>query len=116
MSVEQSHQSASAEILEIGTSRTREEYVIELAGELDLSGVARVGEVFAAALDTDAREIVLDLRDLQFLDSTGVYAILKAERLASARDRSFVIVRGPRQVQRIFEISGIVDLLSFSDG
>jgi len=106
----------SLEILAIGTSRDRDEYVIELAGELDLSGVARVSEAFADAFDTDARVIVLDLRDLEFLDSTGVHTILKAERSASEQNRSLVIVRGPRQVQQIFEISGILEMLTFSDG
>ncbi|MDQ6776047.1 MAG: STAS domain-containing protein [Actinomycetota bacterium] len=116
MSLEHSHAGESAEILAIGMSRSRDEFIIELAGELDLSGVTRVSEAFAAALDSDAPTIVLDLRDLEFLDSTGVHAILKAERSAREENRSFVVVRGPRQVQRIFEISGIVDRLAFSDG
>jgi anti-sigma B factor antagonist len=107
---------ASHEILAISTSRNHDEYVILVTGELDLSGVSRMSEAFLEALDSDSSSIVLDLRGLEFLDSTGLHTILKAERAASEQDRGFVIVRGPRQVQRIFEISGIVDLLSFSDG
>lgn len=104
------------ETLSIATRRDRDEYVIELGGEFDLSGVARVSEVFASALNSSATGIVLDLRELEFLDSTGVHAILKAERSAGDRNRSFVIVRGSRQVQRIFEISGVADRLAFVDG
>lgn len=116
MSVEYSETGASPDILAIGTSRDRDQYIIELAGELDLSGEAQVSEVFAGAFDSDARAIVLDLRSLEFLDSTGVHTILKAERRAAEENRSFVILRGPRQVQRIFEISGIAERLAFSDG
>jgi anti-sigma B factor antagonist len=116
MSLEPFQEGVSPEILAIGTRRDRDEYIIELAGELDLCGVRRVSEVVASALDTDARGIVLDLRDLEFLDSTGVYTILKAQGLASAEQRSFSIIRGPRQVQRIFEISGVAGRLAFSDG
>lgn len=116
MSLEHDHEVESHEILAIGTSRRRDEYVIELAGELDLSGVGRVSEAFAVALDSGAQAIVLDLREVEFLDSTGVHTILKAERSASEAGRDFVVVRGPRQVQRIFEISGIADRLAFSDG
>ena len=116
MSLQHCHEGASPEILAVGTSRNRDEYVIELAGEFDLSGVARVSEAFASAFDSEARAIVLDLRALEFLDSTGVHTILKAERSASEQNRSLVIVRGPRQVQRIFEISGILEMLTFSDG
>lgn len=116
MNLEPDHQGASPDILAIAARRQRDEYVIKVYGELDLSGVTRMSEAFAAALDSDARAIVLDLRELEFLDSTGVHAILMAERSAKERDRGFVIVRGPRQVQRIFEISGIAERLVFSDG
>lgn len=116
MSVECSETGASPEILAIGTRRDRDQYIIELAGELDLSGVTRVAEIFAGALESEARSIVLDLRNLEFLDSTGVHAILMAQRQATKENRGFVIVRGQRQVQRIFEISGIAERLAFSDG
>jgi anti-sigma B factor antagonist len=116
MTFEHSYEGASPEILAISTSRVRDEYVIGLAGELDLSGVARAADAFAAALESDAGSIVVDLRDLEFLDSTGVHTILKAGRQAAEQGTGFVIVRGPRQVQRIFEISGIADRLTFSDG
>ncbi|MDQ6805258.1 MAG: STAS domain-containing protein [Actinomycetota bacterium] len=118
MSLQQEHRhdGVSPEILAIGTSSDRDEYVIELAGELDLSGITRVSEAFASALETNARAIVLDLSGLEFLDSTGVHAILKADRLASEQERRLVIVRGPRQVQRIFEISGVAERLAFGDG
>jgi anti-sigma B factor antagonist len=116
MSLECSETGTSVDILAIGTSLGRDEYVIELTGELDLLGVTRVSEAFARALEADVRSIILDLRNLEFLDSTGVHAILKAERQASKHTKEFVIVRGPRQVQRIFEITGIADRLAFSDG
>jgi anti-anti-sigma factor len=116
MSVDQCHDGAGSEILAIRTSRTRDECIIELAGELDLSEVTRFSTVFASVLETDAQALVLDLRELEFLDSTGVHTILAAERLAKEHGKSFVIIRGPRQVQRIFEITGIVGKLAFSDG
>jgi anti-sigma B factor antagonist len=116
MSVERCYEGESPEILAIGAYRDRDEYIIELAGELDLSAVTRVSEAFASALDSGAEAIVLDLRELEFVDSTGVHAILTAARLAGEQGRRFVLVRGPRQVQRIFEISGIADRLAFSDG
>lgn len=115
MSLEHPELGVSPDILTIGTSRDRDEYVIELTGELDLSGVTRASEAFGEAFESGARSIVLDLRDLDFLDSTGVHTILKAEHRAREEGRSFVLVRGPRQVQRIFEITGMAGRLVFSD-
>jgi anti-anti-sigma factor len=116
MTLEHPQEGESLEILAIGTRHDRDEFIIELGGEFDLSGVTAVSEAFAAAFDSDARAIVLDLRALEFLDSTGVHAVLKAARRATEQNRSFVVIRGPRQVQRIFEISGIAEMLAFSDG
>jgi len=102
------------ETLSIGTSREGD-YVINLTGELDLAGVSDFAAAVAGALDTDAQTIVLDLSKLEFLDSTGVHAVIQADRLASGQDRGFLILRGPLQVQRIFEIAGLSDRLAFSD-
>jgi anti-sigma B factor antagonist len=116
MTFEHSYEGASGETLAISTSQVRDEYVVGLAGELDLCGVKRVSDAFAAARASGVKSIVLDLRDLEFLDSTGLHTILKAEREAAEQGMGFLVVRGPRQVQRIFEITGIADRLTFSDG
>lgn len=88
MTVER-YPSATPDGIAIGLNRDRDDFVIKLAGELDLCGVTLV---------------------------CPRHPPLRAERLASSHDRGFVIVRGPEQVQRIFEIAGIADSLAFTDG
>jgi anti-anti-sigma factor len=61
---------------------------------------------------TEARFIVLDLRELEFIDSSGVKIIVMAHRREAG---SLIVVKGPRPIQRVFELCDLVRQLSFVD-
>jgi anti-sigma B factor antagonist len=90
--------------------------LIALAGELDLSGAPGLDrEIEQLAGNPDVRRVVLDLRGLDFLDSSGLRVVALAERRLSAGGRSLVLVRGNENVQRVFEITRMVERLDFVD-
>ena len=90
--------------------------VIRPTGEVDLATAraleARLQE--ALALQTD--EIVLDLRGVDFLGSTGLRVLVGFAESATEGGRRFAIVRGPRAVQRVIELTGVEELLPLVDG
>jgi len=59
---------------------------------------------------------VIDLRGVEFLDSTGLHALLTARAQAQQDDWEQTIIPGPRTVQRIFEITCTIDRLPFAAG
>ena len=61
------------------------------------------------------REVYLDLRGLEFMDSSGLRLVALAERRMGASDRRLVLVRGPEAVQRVFAITRMEDHLTFVD-
>src|SRR4051812_4384073 len=74
-------------------------------GELDL---ASVGDFDAAMEQAEAGSpptLVLDLSDLEFLDSSGLRAIVLADERARKRGGRLAIVPGPDTVHRVFEIT-----------
>lgn len=80
--------------------------VIRLAGELDLV----VAELVAQRLEhavTTAHLVVLDLRGLSFIDSSGLSALTRAG--AHARDSGcrLVLVRGSVQVDQLLRVTGL---------
>jgi anti-sigma B factor antagonist len=90
--------------------------LIALAGELDLSGAPDLDrEIEQLAGNPDVRRVVLDLRGLDFLDSSGLRVVALAERRLSTGGRSLVLVRGNENVQRVFEITRMVERLNFVD-
>jgi anti-sigma B factor antagonist len=86
--------------------------VVSLAGEIDLTSVQRLERQLAAAQAGDAHNVVVDLTGVQFIDSTGLRALLSAKRRANDAGRELLLRNPQAQVQRLFEIAGMVELLS----
>jgi anti-sigma B factor antagonist len=90
--------------------------VIALAGELDLSGAPALDEEIARLVaEEDVRRVVLDLRGLRFLDSSGLRVVALAARRLEAAGRALTLVRGSETVQRVFEITRMGERLDFVD-
>ncbi|MBW3609180.1 MAG: STAS domain-containing protein [Actinobacteria bacterium] len=99
--------------LGVRSERADEAHIIELVGELDLDGAPRLDEALREAEASDATSIVVDLGGLDFIDSTGLrLLVMAAERSAHGR---FSLLRGPKQVHRVFEMTDLVDRLPFAD-
>src|SRR3954462_7260182 len=65
-------------MLEMETIRGGDDLCLRLSGELDLAFVGRVDEAIRVAEKGTGRAIVVDLTDLQFMDSAGLNMLLKA--------------------------------------
>jgi len=99
--------------LAVRSEREGDAQIIELIGELDLDGAPRLEEALREAEAGDATSIVVDLGSLEFIDSTGLrLLVIAAERSTEGR---FSLLRGPKQVHRVFEITDLVERLPFAD-
>lgn len=84
---------------------------LRLSGELDLSTIEQLERAVASSVDGRPELVVLDLRKLVFLDSTGLRLMLQLHsRLAGVGGR-LVLVEGPRRVHRVFELTGALEEL-----
>ena len=84
-------------------------------GELDIATTPDLEQALSDATADSVTEIVLDLRELTFMDSTGLRALAQANASAGERGVSLSIIRGPRQIERVLEISGLGALLPLVD-
>jgi anti-sigma B factor antagonist len=82
--------------------------IITPRGELDMSTAPELEALLTARL-RDGGWVVLDLRELDFIDSSGLRVVVTAHRLAVDGHGRFTCVRGPAgtTVHRIIEISGV---------
>ena len=101
------------DFLEVRSVRSDDRHVIVLKGELDLDGVGRVTKALEAAEASDARRIVLDLSGLTFIDSSGVHMIVGANLRSRVDGDRLRLIRGSARVQRVFELSGVLERLPF---
>ncbi|MEA2410564.1 MAG: anti-sigma factor antagonist [Thermoleophilaceae bacterium] len=90
---------------------------VAVSGELDLSSaLVFEEELRRIEQQSDVPLLVLDLRSLKFMDSTGLRLILSAHARAIKNARKLAIVEGGAAVRRIFKITGVLERLNFVDG
>lgn len=79
-------------------------------GELDLATVPALERAVQRAVDGGAATVVLDLRRLGFVDSTGLRLILEQTRRP---DATVQVIDGANPVARLFDLTGLRDVLPF---
>ena len=91
----------------------RDTIVVVARGEVDGSTVGRLRGQLRGVLEAGFKRIVLDLREVSFMDSSGLHAVLDFDAASRGADVQFTLVRGPDAVQRIFELTGTDVALRF---
>ncbi|MGH2887009.1 MAG: STAS domain-containing protein, partial [Solirubrobacteraceae bacterium] len=106
-----------------GGSRVHSEFRVEtqtigrlitltVTGELDLVSSPVLERELEEVYGLDADVVLLDLRGLAFMDSTGLHLLVKAQQRAEEAGRQLALTRGSEQVQRLLELTGVADLVS----
>ena len=89
--------------------------LVKLSGELDISSAPKVEDELARLEPDHPEVIVLDLRNLAFMDSTGLRLLIAADTRARQQDRRLTIIKGPEPVQRVFRITRLEERLEIVD-
>lgn len=89
--------------------------IIVVSGELDLASSPALESELEQVERSDSELLVLDLRELEFMDSTGLSVIVRAHRRLSDDGRSLCLVRGPQQVQRLLDLTGVAERLTLAN-
>jgi anti-sigma B factor antagonist len=88
---------------------------LTLRGELDISSAPSLEEALGRIESTGPPVLVIDLRALEFMDSTGLRTIVAADQRARAQGRRVTIVRGPEAVDRVFSVTRLDERLELVD-
>lgn len=99
-----------AEQLEIDEAVEGEAHVLRVRGELDIA-TGRLLEARLRALRDAQREVVLDLSELTFIDSSGLAILVTTAKTAERDGGAFAIRAVSAAVMRVIELSGVVERL-----
>jgi anti-anti-sigma factor len=89
-------------------------WVLRARGELDIATAPRLASAIDAALERGAHDVLLELDDVTFLDSSGIREIVRARKLFEERGGRLVVDGASGAVQQVLEVSGL--LQSLTDG
>jgi anti-sigma B factor antagonist len=88
--------------------------VVTVTGELDLATSPEL-EAELERTTTGPDLVILDLRGVSFMDSTGLSLLVKAQRRAQDAQQQLAVVKGGAQVQRLLKLTGVADRLTLVD-
>ena len=90
--------------------------VVEVSGEVDLSSAPQLRQGLADLIDEQGNlSIVIDLRDLDFIDSTGLNVLAQAQQHVHRSGGRIILAHVPAMAQKVLEISGLVALFDIGD-
>jgi anti-sigma B factor antagonist len=98
----------------ISSHRDGDATVVAPVGEVDLVSVDEVRTQVRDAAGA-SRRVVLDLRQVTFMDSSALRLLVEAQQLAEQDGFSFAVVRGPASLERLFEVTGLDGRLELHD-
>ena len=94
-------------LLTIRVEREDDALIVHAAGELDLASGKEFESELTRAIRSSVSGVVLELRGVTFIDSSGLRALLAGAKLSSKIGRRLRILRGSSSVRRAIEVSGL---------
>jgi anti-anti-sigma factor len=91
--------------------RTLGTVLVRLHGEFDVACVERFEEELEGALDDEAQTLILDLRGLGFIDSSGLRMLVMLDRTTSEDALGFTVLCGDGAVRRVLRETGLDGVL-----
>lgn len=104
-----------ASAFEVDVERGEGRAVVRVSGEFDLAATEVVEGALLAVEGAGNGLVVLDLREVTFLDSTGLRTITSADHRAREAGRELRIVRGAEQIQKLLYLTGMDKILPLVD-
>lgn len=93
------------------TSNRNGASVIRIFGELDLATSPGLEEELDRVAAEAVPLIIVDLAELEFMDSTGLSVLVRAHQRAEEAGQRFGLVNSSQQVQRLLTLTGVKDRL-----
>ena len=99
----------------VDTHATGRAITLTVSGELDLLSSPVLERALDRVHESNAELVIVDLRGLEFMDSTGLHKLVAAQQRAVQSGRRFALVRGGEQVQRLLDLTGVLEQLTIVD-
>jgi anti-sigma B factor antagonist len=85
--------------------------LIVVSGELDIASAPELEQALDQIRPESTTLVIVDLRELEFMDSTGLSIIVRAHQRLSEHNCELTLIKGPLQVQRLLDLTGVADRL-----
>ena len=98
--------------IDLKTEEGGDSLVFKLRGSLDLATAPMVRAALSEATEKGGHHLIVDLTQLEFLDSTGLGVLIGAHRRAAERGGSFRLIVNDGPISRLLNITGLVTVFA----
>ena len=96
--------------MEIGEEHRGDITIVEIRGRIDINAAISLGERLTALIKAGRNRVLVDLKDLAYINSAGLRALLIAGRLAVESKGALVLCSLSNEVHRLFDLGAFTDL------
>ncbi|NOU94952.1 anti-sigma factor antagonist [Paenibacillus sp. LMG 31456] len=89
-------------------------HLLYLKGELDLAWAAELRAAADPYVAETSRKLVINLKDLQYIDSTGIGVILSLLKARHVLKAPITVEEIPPKIQRLFDMTGLTKFIEQS--
>lgn len=101
--------------MNITVEKAAEKAVITLNGPFDAAATKEAREIFSSLLDEGKREFVIDLEDVDFIDSSGLGALVGFLKKVRIGEGNLKLRGVKRPIQKIFELTHLDRVFEYVD-
>jgi anti-sigma B factor antagonist len=101
--------------LEVETRNGAGGLLLSVEGEVDLATAPALDAALERALLSQRASVIVDLREVNLVDASGLRLLLRRECNARAGGRRLIVVKGPPHVHRVFVLTGVSERLTMVD-
>ena len=88
---------------------------VAIEGEVDVAAVPALERALETAIEATAGGFVIDLTGVEFMDSSGLLAVLNARGVLAGEERALAVVCPAGPVRTLLEVAGVSQLLVVYD-
>ena len=97
--------------LSLHSTQIGQRAVLAAAGEIDLITAHRVEEAATEALDAGVQDLWIDVSEVEFIDSSGIHALLAVRSRVAELNRSLAVICPIGPIRRAFVLTGLDEAL-----
>ncbi|MGI6108617.1 MAG: STAS domain-containing protein [Eubacteriaceae bacterium] len=79
----------------------------KIVGEVDVATASPFRDALEQAVDSGAKEIFLDISDMEYIDSTGIGILIDMKKNIMEPDQEFVLIHPKRSIAKLFQLTGV---------
>lgn len=98
--------------LAVGIEEAQNHYTVKVSGEIDVYTAPELKDKLLQLTEVHGNDIQVDLKDITYMDSTGLGVFISAYKSAKEHESSMELIHAKDRVSRLFKVTGLDEIMN----